>query len=200
MLRKEAARTQWSPRHSFGGDTLVDLCIHVANVLYLISFLGRDMLWLRILTCGGLLLGVVFFSCQAAPMYGPTAWHVLFLGINLYQIRRLILDRRRLMLTRKQERIAEATFQDLSRDELLNLLTRVMSQTAELPRSPQDIHQASQQPLTKQEGVLRDIAFSHLSRGDLLNLLTRKMWNAIVRLKPFGRNRGGAGGPQGNVA
>ena len=182
---------------------MVELCIHVANVLYLVSFLGRDMLWLRILTCGGLLLGIVFFSCQAAPMYGPTAWHVLFLGINLFQIRQLVLERRRLMLSRKQERIAEAAFHDLSRDELLNLLTRVMSQNAEPPKSPQDIHEACQQPLTKPEGVLRDIAFSHLSRGDLLNLLTRKMWTAIVRLKPFRRRRDQQdkqGGPQGNVA
>ena len=168
---------------------MVDLCIHVANVLYLASFLGRDMLWLRILTCGGLLLGVVFFSCQPAPMYGPTGWHVLFLFINAVQIRRLLVERRRLMLNRKQERIAEATFQDLSREELLNLLTRVMSQNPGVCMNPHDIQETCNQPLTKQEGVLRDIAFSHLSRGDILNLLTRRMWNAIVRLKPA-RTRG----------
>ena len=168
---------------------MVDLCIHVANVLYLASFLGRDMLWLRILTCGGLVLGVVFFSCQPAPMYGPTGWHVLFLFINAVQIRRLIVERRRLMLTTKQERIGEATFNDLSREELLTLLTHVMSQAVEPPKSPDDIQETCHQPLSKQEGVLRDLAFNHLSRADILNLLTRRMWNAIVRLKPT-RTRG----------
>jgi len=163
---------------------LVDLCIHIANLLYLASFLGRDMLWLRVLTCGGLGLGVVFFSCQPAPMYGPTAWHVLFLVINGFQIWRLVLDRRRLMLTKKQERVGEATFHDLSREELLTLLTHVMSKTPEISGRPLDIHQACHQPLTRQEGVLRDLAFSHLSRSDLLNLLTRRMWNGIVRLNP----------------
>ena len=29
------------------GDPVVELCIHAANVFYLASFLGRDMLWLR---------------------------------------------------------------------------------------------------------------------------------------------------------
>jgi Popeye protein conserved region len=168
---------------------VIDLCIHVANVLYLASFLGRDMLWLRILTCGGLVLGVVFFSCQPAPMYGPTAWHVLFLFINAVQIRRLIGERRRLMLTTKQERVGEATFHDLSREELLNLLTHVMSQAVEPPKSPDDIQETCHQPLSKQEGVLRDLAFNHLSRADLLNLLTRRMWNAIVRLSPARRSQ-----------
>jgi hypothetical protein len=170
---------------------LVELCIHVANILYLASFLGRDMLWLRILTCGGLVLGIVFFSCQPAPMYGPSAWHILFLLINAVQIRRLIVERRRLMLTDKQERIGEATFHDLSRDELLNLLTHVMAQGAEALKSPDEIQQTSQQPLSRQEAVLRDIAFNHLSRADILNLLTRRMWNAIVRLKPARRSRAG---------
>ena len=171
---------------------MIDLCIHVANVLYLASCLGRDMLWLRVLTCAGLLLGVVFFSCQPAPMYGPTVWHVLFLFINLVQIRRLVLERRRLMLSRKQERIGDATFHDLSREELLNLLTHVMSQNLETPKSTQDIQETCHQPLTRQEGVLRDLAFNHLSRADILNLLTRRMWNAIVRLRPARRVEAGA--------
>ena len=160
------------------GGSVTDLCIHFANLLYLASFLGRDMLALRVLTCGGLLLGIVFFSCQPAPMYGPTAWHVVFLGINGVQIWRLILDRRRLTLSRKQERVAEASFHDLSRDELLTLLTHAMADRIE---GTGNIHEASQRPLTKQECILRDIAFSRLSRGEILNLLTRRMWNTLVR-------------------
>jgi len=160
---------------------LVALCIHLANVLYLISFLGRDMLWLRILTCAGLVMGLIFFACQPSPLYGCIIWHMVFLIINSYQIWRLIVERRALMLTKKQERIGEATFHDLSREELLTLLTRAMCEPAE---RVSDIHQACQTALTKEEQVLRDIAFSRLSRNELLNLLTRRMWNAIARLNP----------------
>jgi hypothetical protein len=161
--------------------SLVDLCIHLANVLYLISFLGRDMLWLRILTCAGLVMGVIFFTCQPVPLYGCTIWHVVFLAINGIQIWRLVLERRQLMLTKEQERVGEATFHDLSREELLTLLTRVM---CENPQRLRDIHQTCHQPLTKEERVLRDIAFSRLSRQELLNLLTRRMWSSITRLHP----------------
>src|SRR3954447_8637030 len=95
------------------GLVLVELCLHLANLFYLASFLGRDMLWLRALTCVGLGLGIVFFGCQATPMYGPMAWHIVFLVINGMQIRRLVQERRRLCLTEEQRRVGEATFDHL---------------------------------------------------------------------------------------
>jgi hypothetical protein len=177
--------------HTFGAGIVVQACLHIANALYLVSFLARDMLWLRILTCGGLVMGVIFFACQPIPLYGCIVWHVVFLIINTVQIRRLILERRAFMLTKEQERVGEATFRDLSREEVLTLLTRAM---CENPKRLRDIHHSSHQPLTKEECVLRDIAFSRLSRTELLNLLTRRMWNSITRLNParwrrYGRTR-----------
>ena len=165
---------------------MIQLCIHVANLFYLVSFLVRDMLWLRVLTCCGLLMGMVFFACQPLPMYGPTAWHVVFLVINGAQIRRLVLERRRLRLTHRQERFGAATFHDLSRDEILALLTHV---TYEGPAVLTDVRQICHQPLTRDERVLRDLAFSRLSRNELLNLLTRRMWNSLRRSGPAGRGR-----------
>jgi hypothetical protein len=160
---------------------VVESCIHVANLFYLVSFLTRDMLWLRILTCGGLVLGVVFFSCQAAPMYGPTAWHLVFLLINCVQICRLVQERQRLNLSKEREKVAEAAFKDLSRDEMLNLLTRAMCAQAEhLP----DLDRAARQPLSEDEQVVRDIAFRGLSRKDLVNLLTRRLWHSLRWVNP----------------
>ena len=183
---------------------MVELCIHVANLCYLVSFLSRDMMWLRVLTCLGLLLGLVFFTCQPLPLYGPSVWHVVFLVINGVQICRLRRERRQLMLTEEQERLAEATFHDLSRDELLTLLTRA---THHKIVALQNLSQISRQPLDKEERALRDIAFSRLSRKELLNLLTRRLWNSIKRkhLVRWGRacrhERGaGPAGPGVDVA
>ena len=158
---------------------MVELCIHLANLFYLASFLVRDILWLRLFTCCGMILGIVFFTCQPAPLYGPTAWHVVFLAINVIQIRRLVLERRRLQLTEEQERVAETAFRNRSRDELLTLLTRVMCSK---PRSLRDLHAMCRQELSGDERILRDLAFSHLSRNELLNLLTRRLWNLLQRL------------------
>ena len=154
---------------------MVELCIHVANVLYLLSFLARDMLWLRILTCLGLVLGVVFFTCQPAPMYGPTIWHLVFLGINFVQIRRLVLERRRLMLPPGVEQAAEAACKDLTHDQLLTLLTRAMWSH---PGTLRDVTKVIGKPLTKEEEVVRDLALCRLSRKEMLNLLTGDVGNA----------------------
>jgi len=162
------------------------MCCHAANILYLLSYLGRDMLWLRILTCAGLTLGVIFFTCQPTPFYGPSAWHVGFLVINGYQIWRLLRERRQRMLTAKQVKVGGAAFQNLSREELLNLLSHVMCKN---PEGPPDIATICRQSLNKEEQVLRDLAFSRLSRNELLNLLTRRMWNSIIRRKPAGWKR-----------
>jgi hypothetical protein len=166
---------------------LVDFCLHLANVLYLLSFLRRDMLWLRALTCAGLALGIVFFSCQPTPLYGPTAWHVVFLGINGVQIWRLVRERRQLMLTEEQERVAEAAFCGLSREELVTLLARAMYRD---PTSLRDISASCRQQLTAEERALRDIAFNRLSRREITNLLTRKLWGSLKRLSPAHWRRG----------
>jgi hypothetical protein len=78
----------------FGDQAVVELCIHAANLLYLASFLGRDVLTLRALTCAGLALGLVFFTCRPEPLYGPAFWHVTFLVINAVQIARIVRERR----------------------------------------------------------------------------------------------------------
>ena len=73
---------------------MFDPCIHIANLFYLASFVGKDMLRLRILTCCGLLFGIVFFTnCHETPMYSTTFWHCVFLAINLYRIFCLLQER-----------------------------------------------------------------------------------------------------------
>jgi hypothetical protein len=113
-------------------------------------------------------------------------WCVAFLIINGIQIRQLVLERRRLMLTEEQRMAAEAAFHNLSRDELLTLLTRVMFAS---PKKLQDIRRVCQEQLTRDEQALRDIAFSRLSRKELLNILIRRLWNSIISLSPARRRQ-----------
>ena len=154
------------------------LCLHLSNVLYLGSFVSRDMLWLRVLTCVGLLLGVLFFTNCEQPMYGPTVWHGVFLLINVYQIRMLLIERRQTDLTDAKEIIGEAGLEDLSRNELVDLLTHELS--GKLDRR-QDPKEASQLQLDEDELVLKRMVLERLSRKEIVNLLTRRMWKPINR-------------------
>jgi Popeye-like protein len=160
---------------------VVEACLHVANIFYLASFLGRDMLVLRSLTCAGLSLGILFFSCQTTPMYGPTAWHLVFLGINCVQIRRIVLERRDLKLTEEQAKVAATTFAAMTQEELVTLLTHVMHRGPVLPR---DLVKVCHEKLTPEERALRDIAIRRLSRDEITNLLTRKLWTFLKKLNP----------------
>jgi hypothetical protein len=171
---------------------VVEYCLHAANLLYLGSFLTRDMLWLRLLTCCGLGLGAAYFSCQAAPMYGPAAWHVTFLLINAVQIGRLIRERRRLALTPEQQAVARAAFAGLSHDEMLTLLTRALCAPA---KCVPDLRRAARLPLSEDERVVRDVAFRGLSRPELMVLLVRRLWRQLRWVAPPRWRRSSAGDP-----
>ena len=161
---------------------MADYYIHLANLLYLGSFLLRDMLWLRILTCCGLMFGIGFFTtCQPTPMYGPTFWHVTFLIINFYQIRHLLVERRRLRMSREEHAISRAMLLGLTDEELADSLAHTLTSEGEDVRLLTD---SCEIQLAPDACALRDMAFSRLSRTELLNLLSRRMWQSVKRLRP----------------
>lgn len=160
-----------------------EYCIHVANLFYLGSFLHRDILWLRILTCCGLLFGIVFFVCQTTPLYGPTFWHIVFLLINIVQIGRLIRARRESRLSDTQEQVAEDVFSHYSREQLVDLLTYSVSNTDDVLVGEQSI------VLSPDDLILKRMAFEHLATDELVNLLTRRMWNKLDRIAPQDANQ-----------
>ena len=175
-----------------------DWCIHAANLCYLASYLGRDMLWLRILTCCGLTLGIVFFTCGSVPMFGPTAWQAAFLLINVVQIGRLLRHRENVRLTGERAAAAKA-FSHLSREDLADLLARsarpdgdaVLAEVAaggdlppdddedETDGDPAGDLDGADDGLTDDERALRDMAFGGLSKGELLNLVTRRFGDSV---------------------
>ena len=65
----------------------VDDMVHVANVLYLTSYLVRDILWLRVLTIfAGLSLLPFYCNCSDHVLWAPIGWNALFITVNLIQI------------------------------------------------------------------------------------------------------------------
>ncbi len=60
--------------------------IHIANVLYLLSYSVKDMLWLRCLTVVAALCLLPYYYVQPVPLTAAIAWNMLFIGINLIQI------------------------------------------------------------------------------------------------------------------
>ncbi len=65
--------------------------IHFANVLYLVSYLVQDILWLRVLTVVAALSLIPYYATNW--LGEAIAWNVVFLVINVVQIKLLMIRR-----------------------------------------------------------------------------------------------------------
>ncbi|MCZ6472732.1 MAG: cyclic nucleotide-binding domain-containing protein [SAR324 cluster bacterium] len=96
--------------------------IHGANILYLFSYLVRDILWLRVLTVVAASCLIPFFYFRPEPLLAPIYWNLLFTSLNIYWIVRLLLERRPVHLTGNDLRLYQLVFRCLTPREMLQLL------------------------------------------------------------------------------
>lgn len=90
---------------------------HAANVLTLVAFLVKDILWLRILSiCGGV-FGLVVALGRPDPTYAAACWTSLFMLINVVQCVRLVLERRPLRLSGDAQHLYQLVFRTLRPNE-----------------------------------------------------------------------------------
>jgi hypothetical protein len=108
-----------------------DLFIHAANVLLLVAYSVKDILWLRLFAVASALIAVPYFLFQPTPQWAPIVWSVLFAGINSYQSWRLYLERRPVKLTPEEEEVRRLAFPDLPPRKVLQLLSIGSWNTAE---------------------------------------------------------------------
>ena len=92
--------------HIFG----LDFWITSANLLYLASYSVRDILWLRILTIVAGVLLIPYYYLQSKPLWIAISWNLVFVGINLFWVARLLLERRSVQLTEDEQRLRQFCF------------------------------------------------------------------------------------------
>jgi hypothetical protein len=62
--------------------TATTLLFHLANALYLLAYLVRDILWLRLVTVLAGTALLTTFLLQPSPPWAAIAWNLVFLIIN----------------------------------------------------------------------------------------------------------------------
>lgn len=99
-----------------------DSFVHLANVMFLAAYLVRDILKLRILTfAAGLCL--LAFHVALEPIAWPfVVWDLLFSGIQIVQIKRLIDERRPCVLSEDERAAHRLAFRSLLPRELKRLV------------------------------------------------------------------------------
>jgi CRP-like cAMP-binding protein len=109
---------------------MTQLLIHAANLAFLVSFLVRDILALRLLsvTGGGLLLAS--FLATSPVSWPSVGWNVVFSLINGMQIVRLVRERRPVRLTRDERELAEGAFAALPARDVRRLAKTASFETS----------------------------------------------------------------------
>ncbi len=97
--------------------------IHAANVLLLVAYSVRDILWLRLFAVAASLISLPYFILQPTPQWPPIVWSVVFAGINSVQSWRLYLERRPVKLTPEEEEVRRLAFAQLPSRKVLQLVS-----------------------------------------------------------------------------
>ena len=109
-----------------------DYFIHAANILLLIAYSVRDVLWLRLFAVAASLIAIPYYVLQPTMLWPPLAWSVVFAGINLFQSWLLFMERRPVKLTAEEEEIRRLAFRDLLPRKVLQVLSIGSWVTAEV--------------------------------------------------------------------
>ena len=98
-----------------------DYLVHFSNIMLLIAYSVRDILWLRWFAVAAALTNIPYFLLQGTVLWPPVLWGLVFTAINLYQIARLYLERRPVVLSEDEQKLYDLGFRSLRPREFVAL-------------------------------------------------------------------------------
>jgi Popeye protein conserved region len=99
----------------------MDLLAHGSNLLLLVSYSVRDILWLRWFAVAAAITVLPYYLALPETLWPPVIWGVVFMLINLYQIARVYAERRPVVLSADEQALYEFGFQTLRPREFVSL-------------------------------------------------------------------------------
>jgi CRP-like cAMP-binding protein len=96
--------------------------LHMANIVLVVAYSVKDILWLRVFALGASLFGLPYYYLQPTVLWEPIGWSAVFMTINGYHVCRLWLDRRPVDLSPDEERLYDLTFFPLARRRFRDLV------------------------------------------------------------------------------
>jgi hypothetical protein len=113
-----------SPSHA--GSTAMnfippDVLVHLSNILLLIAYSVRDILWLRWFAVAAAVINIPYYLAQSNILWPPVGWAVVFMVINLYQIARIYWERRPVVMSGEEKTLYDLGFHTLTPREFVSL-------------------------------------------------------------------------------
>ncbi|MBO9999912.1 MAG: hypothetical protein J7641_13080 [Cyanobacteria bacterium SID2] len=104
-------------------DFKPDYLVNLSSILTLISFTVRSMLVLRILAICAQLTFIPYCFLQPTPLWTPIAWNLLFMGVNIFNLIVLLLEKRSIVFNPDEQKLYDLAFKTLSPGEFIKLMT-----------------------------------------------------------------------------
>jgi hypothetical protein len=104
------------------GISWADIPGHVSYALIALSYWMTNVFWLRLIAVIGLVFEILYFRMSGGAMHTGIGWDIIFIGINLYQIYRLVADQRALRYMKELHLLSQGAFAGLSREQLAQLV------------------------------------------------------------------------------
>jgi hypothetical protein len=105
--------------------------INLANIAFLLAFALRDVLILRALALASDVMIIPYYYFQHKPLWPPIFWGLAFAIVNGAQIAVLILERRPVILSKKEEELHRLAFSSIDKREFLKMAS--LARWIELP-------------------------------------------------------------------
>jgi hypothetical protein len=102
--------------------TIAEYLLHLSNVLMLVAYSVRDILWLRVFAVGASVTAIPYYVFREDKLWPPLMWSLVFMTINLLQIVRLWLERRPVTLSDDERTLYDMAFRALRPREFVSLL------------------------------------------------------------------------------
>ena len=98
-----------------------DYLVHFSNVLMLVAYSVRDILWLRWFAVAAAVSAIPYYLLQPSVLWPPVMWALVFTALNLYQIARIYLERRPVTLSADEQVLYDMAFSSIRPREFVSL-------------------------------------------------------------------------------
>ncbi|HLD45058.1 MAG TPA: cyclic nucleotide-binding domain-containing protein [bacterium] len=102
---------------------MFDIFGHAAFLLMAVSFMVKDIFWLRVMSIGASVCSIVYnFTALQDPIWLVIQWNMIFILINLYRGAILIQDKMHVSITEDEQELYETQFRNFSPVEFMKIL------------------------------------------------------------------------------
>ena len=99
-----------------------DLTGHLAFGLIALSFLVKDIFWLRLMSITASCFSIFYnYFIPAEPMVIAIFWHGVFIAVNVYHIAIILYEKRQVKMDDKNEELYSTLFKDMTPVEYLKI-------------------------------------------------------------------------------